>query len=135
MDIQESLRQILDGKEYVADLFYTVFLDHYPEVRRHFVHVDMRRQAVLLTMALQLVVQYYLHSFPAIEAYLKILGQEHCRRGIGPELYPKFREALLATLSRSHGQDWNEKLAQEWKQALELASERMLAVYPVSPQV
>ena len=57
MDIQESLRQILTREELVADLFYVVFLERYPEVRRHFIGVNMRRQSVLLTMALQVVVQ------------------------------------------------------------------------------
>jgi hemoglobin-like flavoprotein len=130
MDIRESLGQILAREELVADLFYVVFLDQYPEVRRHFVHVNMRRQAVLLTMALQVVVQYYLHGFPAAEAYLKIQGEEHSRRGIEPELYPKFCQALLATLSRFHSREWNDKLAEQWRQALELAATKMVEAYP-----
>jgi hypothetical protein len=67
----------------------------------------MRSQGVLLTVALQLVVQYYVYSFPAIEAYLKILGREHgCPR--------------------------NWQLAEQWKQALERTSEKMLAGYAKS---
>jgi hemoglobin-like flavoprotein len=130
MDIQESLHQLLAREELVADLFYVVFLDRYPEVRRHFVHVNMRSQAVLLTMALQVVVQYYLHGFPAAEAYLRILGEEHSRRQIAPELYPKFCDALLATLGRFHSRDWNDPLAQQWRQALEHAVAKMLEAYP-----
>ncbi len=110
-------------------MFYVVFLDQYPELRDYFVHVNMQRQAVLLTMALQVVVQYYLHSFPTMETYLSILGQEHRRRGIGPEHYPKFRDALLATLGRFHGGHWDEHLAKQWREALDLASEKMLAGY------
>jgi hemoglobin-like flavoprotein len=134
MDIQESLREILAREELVADLFYIVFLDRYPEVRRQFVNVNMRRQAVLLTMALQVVVQYYLHGFPAAEAYLKILGEEHSRRQIARELYPKFCDALLATLSRFHSRDWNDSLAQQWQQALERATAKILEVYPKAQQ-
>ena len=132
MDIQESLRRILERNDSVADLFYMIFFDQYPEVRQYFVNVNMGCQAILLTMALQMGVQYYLHSFPAMEAYLKILGQEHYRRRIGADLYPKFRAALLATLDRFHGSDWGDKLAQQWTKALELASEKMLAGYPNS---
>ena len=127
MDIQESIRRILTQESLVADLFYRVFLEQYPEVRRHFAEVDMRRQAVLLTVALQLVVQYYQHSFPAVGTYLQILGQEHNRRGVTGELYPKWRAALLATLSRFHGQDWDEALSGQWSEALELASQKMLS--------
>ena len=129
MDIQESLHQILSREKLVADLFYIVFLERYPEVRRHFVGVNMRRQSVLLTMALQVVVQYYLHGFPAAEAYLKVLGEEHSRREIAPELYPKFCNALLATLGRFHSRDWKDPLAQEWQQALERAVTKMLETY------
>jgi hemoglobin-like flavoprotein len=133
MDIQESLQRILKSTDRVADLFYQVFFERYPEVSQHFAGVDLQRQAVLLTMALELVVQYSLHSFPTIEAYLKILGQEHHRRGISPDLYPKFREALLATLGRFHGRDWDEQLARQWQEALELASDKMLAGYGNAP--
>jgi hemoglobin-like flavoprotein len=129
MDIQESLRRILEKDELVADLFYIVFLDRHAEVRRHFINVDMRRQALLLTMALQVVVQYYLHGFPTMAGYLKILGEEHSRRGIEPELYPKFCDALLGTLSRFHSRDWNDKLAQQWQQALDLAVAKMVEAY------
>jgi hemoglobin-like flavoprotein len=135
MDIQESLRQILAREDLVADLFYVVFLDRYPEVRRHFVYVNMRRQAVLLTMALQMVVQYYLHGFPAAEAYLKILGEEHSRRDIAPELYPKFCDALLATFSRFHSRDWNDSLARQWQQALERATAKILEAYPMAKEI
>jgi len=130
MDIQESLHRILEREKLVADLFYIVFLEQYPEVRRHFANTDMKRQAVLLTMALQVVVQYYLNGFPTAEAYLKILGEEHSRRGIEPELYPKFCDALLETFSRFHFHDWNDALAQQWREALELAATEMVEAYP-----
>jgi hemoglobin-like flavoprotein len=129
MDIEESLRVILERKEPVAVLFYTVFLDQYPDVRQFFARVNLKRQAVLLTTALQLIVQYHLHSFPVIEAYLKVLGQKHRDWGIGPEHYPKFCTAMLATLGQFHGRCWNEQLAQQWQRALELTSEKMLAGY------
>ena len=134
MDIEESLHQILEREKLVADLFYVVFLEKYPEVRRHFINVNLRRQAVLLTMALQVVVQYYLKGFPTAEAYLKILGEEHNRRGIEPELYPKFCTALLETLSRFHFHDWSEDLAQQWEEALKLAATEMVEASPSGPQ-
>ena len=134
MDIEESLHQILQREKLLADLFYVVFLEKYPEVRKHFINTNMQRQAVLLTMALQVVVQYYLKGFPTVEAYLKILGEEHFRRGIEPESYPKFCDALLATLGRFHFHDWTDPLAQQWKEALELAATEMVEAYPKADQ-
>ena len=129
MNIQQSLASILDRKEPLADLFYRLFFDEYPEVRQFFERVNMKRQAVLLTVALQLCVQYYAKSYPAIAAYLKILGEKHQEWGIPREDYPKFRAAMLGTLSRFHGNDWNAELAQQWNDAIELASNKMLEGY------
>jgi hemoglobin-like flavoprotein len=134
MNIEQSLGRILERREPLADLFYTSFLDEYPEVRQFFVRVNMKRQAVLLTIALQLSVQHYVYvkSFPAIPAYLKILGERHQNWGIPREHYPKFREAMLSTLSRFHGHDWNAELAQQWKDAIDLASDKMLEGYTLT---
>jgi hemoglobin-like flavoprotein len=129
MDIQESLARILERKQPVVDMFYIVFLDTYPEVRQFFARVNLKRQAVLLTAALQLSVQYYLKSFPAIAAYLKILGEKHQDWGIAAEHYPKFRAAMLDTLCRFHGDDWTPQLAEQWNDAIELASNKMLDGY------
>jgi hemoglobin-like flavoprotein len=129
MDIQQSLARILKRKEPLADLFYLLFLDEYPEVRQFFLRVNMKRQAILLTMALQASVGYYAHSFPAIAAYLKILGEKHQEWGIPRELYPKWRAAMMSTLGRFHGVDWTPDLANEWESALDLASQKMLEGY------
>jgi len=129
MDIKESLRRILDRKQPVIDSFYKIFLEQCPEVRQFFARVNMKRQAVLLTMAVQLTVQYYKYSFPVMEAYLKVLGEKHRDWGIGPEHYPKFRAAMLETLAGFHGDEWDEQLAQQWREALELATATMLDGY------
>jgi hemoglobin-like flavoprotein len=129
MDIEESLGVILQRQEPLADMFYLIFLDQYPDVRQFFARVNLKRQSVLLTTALQLIVQYSVHSFPVIEAYLKILGQKHRDWGIGADHYPKFCTAMLATLARFHGRAWNEQLAAQWQRALESASAKMLEGY------
>ena len=126
MHIEKSLREILESKQVVADLFYVRFLQD-PEVLRHFLAVDMKRQAVLLTMALQIVVQYYVNSLPLMEAYFKIRGREHKVRGIGSELYLKFRQCLLETFREFHGPDWTDALERQWTDALELACQKMLS--------
>jgi hemoglobin-like flavoprotein len=132
MDIQQSLARILKRREPLADLFYLLFLDEYPEVRQFFLRVNMKRQAILLTMALQASVEYYSHSFPAIAAYLKILGEKHKEWGIPRELYPKWRAAMMSTLGRFHGDDWTPELAGQWDAALDLASQKMLEGYGVT---
>lgn len=125
MDIHESLHALLRREEIFADLFYDVFLDQHPEVREFFEDVDLQRQAILLTMALVVVVNHYANDYPATEMYLKYLGTQHQRRGVPVDTYAGFRDALLETLERFHGNDWNAELAGNWRAAIELAASTM----------
>jgi nitric oxide dioxygenase len=129
MDIHESLHRILLRTETLADLFYLVFLKNYPEVQRFFGGVDMKQQNILLTMALMAIERHYEHRYQITGAYLKMLGQRHRRLGIGSELYPKWTEAMLATLERFHGRDWHDDLGRQWRDAIGVAAEVMLSAY------
>jgi hemoglobin-like flavoprotein len=129
MDIQESVHRILARRECLADLFYLVFLDRYPEVRHHFEGVNLKYQAVLLTTALLVIQCHAMGSYPATTAYLRYLGSKHRARNIPPELYPPFRDALRTTLARFHSKDWDAGLAGQWRAALDKAVATMLEGY------
>ena len=129
MDIHESLHQILAHKENLADRFYQVFFERYPEVRPHFDGINIRHQAEVLRMALMIMECHYTHAYPATEGYLKYLGSKHHDRGVGLELYPKFRDALLVTLEQFHGTEWNEGLAGQWHEAYDRATRAMAEGY------
>jgi len=129
INIHESLHRILEQKETMADLFYIIFLDRYPEVRDYFKGVDLKAQSVLLTMALMVMERHYSGSYPATEMYLKYLGTKHHDRKIPRELYPKFRDAQLATLERFHSKDWDPLLAGQWHDAVDKSTVTMLAGY------
>ncbi len=129
MDIRASVHAVLRHNEVLADLFYPLFLGRCPEARPLFGGADLPRQAVLLTTALLLVEGFYGHAYPSVGAYLEYLGSAHRRRGVAPELYPKFRDALLETLEQFHGPDWGPVLAGQWRKALDLAADTMLEGY------
>lgn len=133
MNITESVDRVLRQEETMADLFYLIFLDRSPEVRHHFEDVDLDRQAVLLTMALLAIERNYAGRYPATANYLRLLGKQHQELGIAPELYPAFRNALLATLERFHGDDWGPELARQWREAIDRAVAIMLEAYPSCP--
>jgi hemoglobin-like flavoprotein len=132
LDIAESIQRIASREEVVTDLFYDIFLDRHPEVRRYFVGVNLNHQAALLRMALLLIEHYYRQPTPAINQYLRILGHRHGERNIPAELYPPFRDCLLETLSRFHGSDWSTALQAQWHAAIEEASSVMLQGYSES---
>lgn len=111
MDIQESVGRILQRGEAVADRFYSTFLGRHPEARAYFADVNLKRQAVLLTMALKLIEQHHVHGYPAMESYLKVLGHRHRVRLIVPaEMYAPFGHCLLEAIREFHGGEWDEGL-------------------------
>ena len=129
MKIHESLERVLASRDLVGDMFYDVFLQRFPEVQRYFVGVDMHRQGVLLTTALLVVEQYYRNPRVAIEKYLQYLGTKHHDREIPRELYDKWVDAMLETLHRFHGDEWNQELSDEWREAFGRTIELMFEGY------
>jgi hemoglobin-like flavoprotein len=129
MDIQESLHQVLQHKDVFGRLFYDTFFDRCPEARRFFAHVNLGQQALLLTIALKVVEAHYTNDYPTTALYLQYLGHKHHTRQVPPELYPPFRDALLAALEQFHGGDWDATAARQWREAIERATERMLLGY------
>jgi len=129
MDIAESIQRIHSREEIVTDLFYDIFLDRHPEVRQYFLGVNLGHQATVLRMVLLVIVQHYRQPTPAIDQYLKVLGHRHGERQIPAELYPPFRDCLLETLKRFHGNDWSSALEAQWHAAVDSASRVMLQGY------
>lgn len=129
MDIRQSVNEVMNSKELLGASFYEVFFERHPEVQQYFEGIDMRRQTLVLTMALMLVERYYITSFIATERFLQYLGTQHKARSIPRELYPDWIAAMLATLERFHGTHWSEDLARQWREALEKAVEKMLEGY------
>jgi hemoglobin-like flavoprotein len=130
VDIHESIHRILESSGGFAEpFFYGSFFDRSPEVKAHFRGVDMKQQGMLLTMALLVVERHYMSSYPTTTMYLKYLGTKHHGRGIKPELFPNFRDALLLALEQFHGSDWDAALAHQWREAMDRAAAVMLEGY------
>jgi hemoglobin-like flavoprotein len=128
MDINDSMHRILGREADLANRFYAAFLER-PGVAEHFRGVDVRRQAVLLTMALMVIERHYNHPYSATNLYLKYLGTRHCDRKIPLELFGDFREVLLTALADFHGADWDKGLAAQWGAAIDRTTETMREGY------
>lgn len=129
MNIKESMKCIFQSEENFGETFYKTFFERCPEAADHFKGSDMKRQALILTMTMSLIEQYYSDGFAAVGTYLQYIGMRHKDRKIPPDLYPKMLESLLETLAEFHGDDWNEELAHQWGYAIELTSKQMLKGY------
>jgi hemoglobin-like flavoprotein len=112
--IAESIDRINKDGSVMTRRFYEIFFEKYPEVRPYFDGSDLGTQAVMLTMALN-TLRHYPEISEGARMYLRVLGTKHSRRGVPLDLYPKFLEALMASLEEFHGADWDESLAREWR--------------------
>jgi hemoglobin-like flavoprotein len=130
VQISESLDLILSERKLITERFYTekLFKNH-PEFVSYFDGANMKVQPMMLMMALQGVVYFLRGNFPAVKMYLQYLGTRHRKFGIPQELFPKFCDALVATIAEFHGEAWNEELANQWRAALTGATNIMLEGY------
>jgi len=129
MGIAESLHQIMKSERVFGTMFYDLFFGRCPEAKSYFDGVDMRRQALVLTMALQMMEQYHTHGYTAIDHYLRHIGHRHNDRAVPREMYTDWRDSLLAALEQFHGADWDDSLRQEWEGAIKAATEAMFRGY------
>ncbi len=129
MTIEESLKRIMDSSENFGRAFYDEFFLRYPKIFVYFDGVDMTRQELVLTMALNTIVNHYANPGVAIEHYLKHLGTMHHRWEIPPELYPKWCDTMMKVLEKFLQEDWDESLAGQWREALEKASQTLIRGY------
>jgi len=132
--LQDSLHQILQhGKGDLGRAFYVRFFEVCPEAQPFFRDVDLAVQANMLVNALHVVVSHANHRFPATESYLKILGNRHHQRGIPAYMYLRFLAALLDVLEEFHADHWEGELAKEWREAMDLTAQTMLAGHVDGP--
>jgi hemoglobin-like flavoprotein len=129
VDIQESLHGIQLRGTKLADQFYGLLLNRYPELSNYFLGVQLGQQAVLLTNILTVVVQHYCQDYPTSKSYLRILGGKHEKLGISSDAYPKFTDGLMIALEQFHGAAWTDELAVQWRNAIELAARTLLEGY------
>jgi hemoglobin-like flavoprotein len=129
MELAESLSRVLNAPQLLGEEFYHRLFEQVPEVQRFFEGIDMRRQAMLVTMALTVIQQHYDQRYPATQAYLNYLGSRHSARGIPIYFYSQWRDTMLDTLASFHGTDWNKELSGQWRSAIDLTINEMLSGY------
>lgn len=112
-----------EGTRMVA-IFYAKLFERYPGVRVLF-STDIKIQEAKLMETLRVVVQHA-EGGPALVQQLRELGIRHVRYGARPEHYPIVCDLLIEAMANASGKAWNEQLAAEWRQALEIVSRAML---------
>lgn len=123
--VKKSWRMLrLVSPALLADAFYSkLFLDH-PELRRMFPKNMEEQYAKLIDMLSSMVLR--LDDFEAYLSEVKALAKRHEGYGVKPKHYAMVGEALLWTLEKGLGDDWNEETARAWTDCYTLIAEAML---------
>ena len=127
--VQQSFGQFAPIADKAAALFYDRLFEIAPSVKPLF-HGDMAEQRRKLVAALATVVSG-LSNLPSVLAAASALAKRHVGYGAKPEHYTAVGEALLWTLARGLGAQWNHQLADAWTAAYATLSGYMIAeAYP-----
>lgn len=110
--------------EVVAGTFYSkLFLDH-SELRRMFPS-DMGGQYEKL-MAMLTAMVARLDDLDTFRQEINAMGQRHTSYGVKPQHYDMVGSALLWTIEKALGDEWNEELADAWRAAYGIIADAML---------
>lgn len=110
--VQDSFRKVAPIADVAADIFYDRLFSIAPEVRPLF-PADMSEQKKKLMGVLGVAVNN-LHQVATILPVVKELGAKHVDYGVKDEHYDTVGAALLFTLEKGLGDDWNDDLAEAW---------------------
>jgi nitric oxide dioxygenase len=123
--VQDSFAKVAPIAGTAATLFYDRLFEVAPQVRPLFPD-DMTEQKLKLMGMLAVVVKG-LDNLPAILPAASMLAKRHVAYGAEPAHYPVVGGALLWTLEKGLGPDWNPELAAAWTAAYTLLSDFMIA--------
>jgi len=96
----------------VADVFYTKLFFDNPRLRRMFPKYMNLQYKKLIDMLTSIITR--LDKTDEIDDDLKALAIRHVDYGVKREHYALVGEALIWTLEKGLGNDWNDKLKEAW---------------------
>jgi hemoglobin-like flavoprotein len=110
--VQSTFEQVRPISQEAAGMFYGRLFEIAPEVKPLF-KGDMKEQGRKLMATLAVVVNG-LSNLEAILPAASALAKRHVAYGVKPGHYTPVGEALLWTLERGLGPQWNAELAAAW---------------------
>jgi hemoglobin-like flavoprotein len=108
----------------VGDLFYSKLFADNPSVKKMF-PTDMRLQYVKLIDMLSSIVSR-LEQLDTVSEEIAAMARRHVKYGVRPAHYKLVGKALMWTLEKGLGNDWNDDLKEAWHNCYSLLSTTMI---------
>jgi hemoglobin-like flavoprotein len=115
----------------VGDLFYSKLFADNPSVKKMF-PTDMAQQYVKLIDMLSAVVSRLEH-LDTLSEEIAAMARRHVHYGVRPAHYKLVGKALMWTLEKGLGKDWNEELRVAWQTCYTLLSDTMINAAAETP--
>jgi hemoglobin-like flavoprotein len=108
----------------IGDVFYSRLFQQKPSFRPMF-KVSMNEQYGKIVDMLSLIIAK-LDRLDAVSEDITQLALRHVQYGVRPAYYKIIGDALLWTLEKGLGKDWNEETAQAWATCYKMLSDTMI---------
>jgi hemoglobin-like flavoprotein len=108
----------------VGDLFYSKLFADNPALRKMFPSKMDEQYAKLIDMISVVVTR--LDNLEELTADIAAMAERHVGYGTKPEHYVLVGKALLWTLEKGMGSDWNQELADAWTTCYTLLADTMI---------
>lgn len=110
----------------IGDVFYTKLFTESPALRKLFPKNMDEQQVKLIEMLNYIVVN--IDKMDSLVEDIAAMAKRHVDYGAKPIHYQKVGAALLWTLEKGLGNDWNEKTAKAWENCYKMLADKMLEV-------
>lgn len=110
--------------EVVGDAFYSKLFSSQPKLRSMFPK-NMDEQYTKLVDMLSAIVTR-LERMEEVTVEIKAMGRRHAGYGVRPAHYKLVGNALLWTLEKGLGNDWNEQVRSAWTDCYNLLADTMI---------
>ena len=108
----------------IGDLFYSKLFTDNPSLRKMFPKQMDEQYKKLIDMLTVIVSR--LDNLDQLTSEISGMAQRHVQYGVRPAHYRLVGNALLWTLERGLGKEWNEALQTAWKNCYGILSETMI---------
>lgn len=108
----------------LGDVFYERLFSQHPALRSMFKGSMTSQYQKFVDMLSMIVAR--IDRPDSIAAEISQLAQSHERYGVKPAHYIAVREALLWTLERGLGNDWNDEVERAWVACYDVLTQAML---------
>lgn len=123
--VQESFEKVVPIADTAASIFYDRLFTIAPEVKPMFGNADMSEQGKKLMTTIGIAVKG-LTNLEKIVPTVQNLGVKHLDYGVKKEHFAIVGEALIFTLEKGLGDDWNDELKEAWATTYQILADTMI---------